>query len=133
MPAVPECGCWMAVKVVILSSPRTNQIRRHTTRTHTELQATLTKHPVKKAERGMHMQPASGLDLRPGWAASLLKIIARCSQSAMDSGRRMGGRHFRSKHRILYGPTVLHLLRKGGRLDKMRDKDMAAYRSACLH
>lgn len=63
------------------------------------IHATLTKHIVKKR----HAHTASGLYLRPGWAAVCFKIIARCSQSTMDSGRGMGGRDFKSKHQTYMG------------------------------
>ena len=82
------------------SSPSTRkQIHRHTTRKRT-LHATLAEDMAEKCTR-------KPLDCVWGLAGrGLLKITARCSQSAMDSGRGMGGRDFKSKHQALYGPVV---------------------------
>lgn len=110
MPAVWVCAVgWMCCEELSSQSPHRKQIHRHITGKRA-LHASLRKeHGFKEEEKrkerkrkkDMHMQP---LDTIWGLAGcSLFKIIARCSQSTMGSGREMGGRDFRSKQQSYMG------------------------------
>lgn len=111
------------------SSPlHIEQINRHITGKH--IHATLHKkeaHSEKeKGEREREGMRASALALYPSWgpalAAVCFKIIARCSQSTMDSGREgWGGRDFKSKHHRLIWAGSVHLP-LGGRKEKNETK-----------
>lgn len=111
------------------SSPlHREQIHRHITGKH--IHATLHKkeaHSEKeKGEREREGMRASALALYPSWgpalAAVCFKIIARCSQSTMDSGREgWGGRDFKSKHHRLIWAGSVHLP-FGGRKEKNETK-----------
>lgn len=111
------------------SSPlHREQIHRHITGKH--IHATLHKkeaHSEKeKGEREREGMRASALALYPSWgpalAAVCFKIIARCSQSTMDSGREgWGGRDFKSKHHRLIWAGSVHLP-LGGRKEKNETK-----------
>lgn len=80
----------------------------------------------EKGEREREGMRASALALYPSWgpalAAVCFKIIARCSQSTMDSGREgWGGRDFKSKHHRLIWAGSVHLP-LGGRKEKNETK-----------
>lgn len=112
------------------SSPlHREQIHRHITGKH--IHATLHKKRSaqwerKRREREREGMRASALALYPSWgpalAAVCFKIIARCSQSTMDSGREgWGGRDFKSKHHRLIWAGSVHLP-LGGRKEKNETK-----------
>lgn len=95
MPAVREWVIgWTAVRVVILIPSTEKQIHRHITGKH--IHASLTKHAVKR-----HAHAASGLYIWGLAGCSLCKIIARCSQSTMDSGRGMVGETSKVNTRLI--------------------------------
>lgn len=117
----------MSLRVVILipsqkTDPHAHNRKAHTCHTHKA-------HSKKKT--GMHTQPLVciwGL----AWAAVCFKIIARCSQSTMDSGRGMGGRDFKSKHPGLYGASYIHLPLGGGERKKKKNETRCKTRSQLL-
>lgn len=124
MPAVWEQAVgWMSVRVVIpvpsqKTDPQAHNRKAHTCHTHSKKACTRSLWTLSEA-----------------WLAAVCsQITARCSQSAMGSGRGMGGRDFRSKHQAYVGQLYTFTTWPQKKETRCKTKGRASsYWSACPH